>query len=114
MDSAENLKYEVENTHKALRNTLACLRSHNSQPKNPEEAADLRAQSYYHLGLVYEHTEQIEKAVAAYQKAIQLHPDFVNAYNGLGIAYWKSGCHDEAIAQCKKALVKFNEILSCL
>ena len=75
----------------ALGNVLAALRHSDNQPKNPEEVADLSAQSYYHLGLAYERTERFEKAIAAYQKVIQLQPDFANTYNALGLAYWKGG-----------------------
>lgn len=89
----------------ALESALAVLRDNEGKKsKNPEGMADLKTESYYNLGLVYYRTGRMEKAIAACQKAIQLEPDFANAYGSLGMVYWETGRHDEAILQYKKAI----------
>lgn len=54
-------------------------------------------------------TEKIEKgqtdrAIADYDKAIELYPVYAAAYNNRGVAYEKLGQRDTAIADFRKAL----------
>jgi tetratricopeptide (TPR) repeat protein len=46
----------------------------------------------------------VDEAIAQYQKALQIKPDFAEAHNNLGNALLKMGNVDEAIAQYQKAL----------
>ena len=87
-----------------LENTLVVIRGNENTSENPTEIADLKVQSHYNLGLAYYHSSQIEKAIAAYQKAIQLEPTFAEAYGGLGVIYWRTGNLDAAIRHCQKAI----------
>ena len=87
-----------------LENTLIVIRDNENTARNPTELADLKVQNHYNLGLAYYQSGQIEKAIAAYQKAIQLEPNFADAYGGLGIIYWRSGNLDDAIRHCQKAI----------
>ena len=87
-----------------LKNTLVVIRDNENTSKNPTEIADLKVQGHYNLGLAYYHSGQTEKAVAAYQKAIQLNPNFAEAYGGLGVIYWRTGNLDAAIRHCQKAI----------
>ena len=87
-----------------LKNTLVVTRANENTSRNPTEIADLKVQSHYNLGLAYYHNDQTEKAVAAYQKAIQLNPNFADAYGGLGVIYWRTGNLDAAIRHCQKAI----------
>ena len=87
-----------------LKNTLVVIRTNENTSKSSTEIADLKVQSHYNLGLAYYHNDQIEKAVAAYQKAIQLNPNFADAYGGLGVIYWRTGNLDAAIRHCQKAI----------
>ena len=87
-----------------LKNTLVVIRTNENTSKSPTEIADLKVQSHYNLGLAYYHSDQTEKAVAAYQKAIQLNPNFADAYGGLGVIYWRTGNIDAAIRHCQKAI----------
>jgi tetratricopeptide (TPR) repeat protein len=47
---------------------------------------------------------RLDEAMAAYRKAIELKPDFANAYNALGAAYIKKNASDEAIFYFRKSL----------
>jgi len=87
-----------------LENTLIVIRDNESPIQNPTEIADLKAQSHYNLGFAYYHSNRTEKAIAAYQKAIQLEPNFAEAYGGLGVVYWRTGNLDAAIRHCQKAI----------
>ncbi len=87
-----------------LENTLSIIRDPENAPRNPTEITDLKAQSHYNLGLAYYHEDKIEKAITAYQTAIQLEPNFADAYGGLGVIHWRTGDLDAAIRHCQKAI----------
>jgi len=46
----------------------------------------------------------VDEAIAHYQKALQINPDYAKAHNNLGIALLQKGSVDEAIAHYQKAL----------
>ena len=87
-----------------LENTLAVIRDNEKTDRNATEIADLKVQSHYNLGLAYYHSRQIEKAIAAYESALQLEPNFADAYGGLGVIYWRRGDLNAAIRHCQKAI----------
>ena len=87
-----------------LENTLTVIQDAENTTRNPTEIADLKAQSHYNLGLAYYHEGKIERAITAYQKALQLEPNFADAYGGLGVIYWRNGDLDAAIRHCQKAI----------
>jgi len=62
------------------------------------------AQEYYDTGLDFLGKKMYDEAIAAYQKAIELNPQYTNAYRYLGVAYRKKGMNDEAISAYKKAI----------
>lgn len=97
-----NKQYSEAST--VLENTLTVIRDTENTPRNPIEIADLKVQSHYNLGLAYYHNDKIEKAIAAYQTAIQLEPNFAEAYGGLGIIYRRTGDLEAAIRHCQKAI----------
>ena len=87
-----------------LENTLTVIRDTENTTRNSTEIVDLKVQSHYNLGLAYYHGGKTGKATAAYQKAIELEPNFADAYGGLGVIYWRSGDLDAAIRHCQKAI----------
>ena len=87
-----------------LENTLTVIRDTENTTQNSTEIADLKVQSHYNLGLAYYQGSKIEKAIATYQTAIQLEPNFADAYGGLGVIYWRTGDLDAAIRHCQKAI----------
>jgi tetratricopeptide (TPR) repeat protein len=60
----------------------------------------------YHanLGVAYKALGQVDRALACYQHALRLQPDFVRAYNNLGAALHEQGRTDEAVACYQHAL----------
>ena len=87
-----------------LEKTLLIIQDHKDTVRNPTENTNLKLQSYYNLGLAYYQEGRTEKSVIAYQQAIQLEPNFADAYGGLGLIYWRTGNLDTAILHCQKAI----------
>jgi tetratricopeptide (TPR) repeat protein len=49
------------------------------------------AEDYYHVGLIYYYRGDYDLAIEAFTKAIQLKPDYWEAYDGRGVAYISKG-----------------------
>jgi tetratricopeptide (TPR) repeat protein len=62
------------------------------------------AVAYYRRGNAYGKKGDLDRAIADYDKAIELDPKYVMAYNNRGIAYGKKGDFDSAIADLNKAI----------
>ena len=55
-------------------------------------------------GVVYNNGAEYDKAIVAFNKAIELDPDFAHAYNNRGWAYIELGQYGQAIDDCNKAI----------
>ena len=64
-----------------------------STPTGSDDAA-----AYYSRGLAHAELGRYEKAIAEYDEAIRLRPDYVEAYNSRGTAHAELGRHEKAIA----------------
>lgn len=75
-----------------------------SAPVTAEESVE--ASAYFELGRRLEELGALPEAVAAYQQAIELSPNFAHAYNALGHAMFRSFTHEDeaAIAALETAL----------
>ena len=62
-------------------------------------------QQCYDLGMTYRKSQQYPQAIAEFQKAIGLNPDFKEAYHVLGLTYLQIGKLDEARKAANAALV---------
>jgi Flp pilus assembly protein TadD len=58
---------------------------------------------YYYIGMANTQKQQHAEAEAAYKKAIEVKPDFVEAYNALAGVYNSQKKYDEALAMSAKA-----------
>jgi Flp pilus assembly protein TadD len=67
-----------------------------AQAKNP--------QAWFDLGYALSHQEKTKKAVAAFQRSVELSPDWFEANLNLGIALAKSGAPDAAVPVLKHAV----------
>jgi protein O-mannosyl-transferase len=60
--------------------------------------------AYYNRAISFERTGQIDKAIADYDKAIDLYPYYHAAYNNRGMAFKKTGQIDKAISDFDRAI----------
>ena len=67
--------------------------------KNPQNV-----QAWIQLGNEYFDSDQHEKSIRAYQKALEIEPNNANVWTDLGIMYRRSGKPQEAIASFDKAI----------
>ena len=58
------------------------------------------------LGNVFMDTQQYNKAIDAYQKALEINPDITNVRVDMGTCYRRIGRPDKAIEEYKKAIAK--------
>ncbi len=66
--------------------------------------SELAAHAFFSIGYLLGEGNLTKKALAAYDKAIELKPDFVEAYNNRGGVFQKLGKHDQAIVELGKAI----------
>ena len=59
---------------------------------------------YFNFGYSYGKLEKYQKAIDAYKEAIEIKPDFHEAYNSMGVAYGKLKKYQKAIDAFKKAI----------
>jgi tetratricopeptide (TPR) repeat protein len=62
------------------------------------------ARANYNLGNALLEKNEVDEAIACYQKAIELESDFFDAYNNLGNAFLRKGSPDAAVSSLTKAL----------
>lgn len=62
------------------------------------------AEAYLERGDAYAGRQKWEQAIAEYDQAIRLKPDYAEAYNNRGYAYYWKGPSTQAIADLSKAL----------
>lgn len=63
--------------------------------------------AYYNLGLVYERTDRVPAAIAAYTKAVRINPKYGEAQKQLAALWLKSNNSASAAAHFRKALDAF-------
>ena len=66
------------------------------QPVEQQPTAKPRQETHYELGIAYQASKMYTEAVAEFQKAIVLDPDFIAAHTGLGEVYLEMGQLDAA------------------
>jgi tetratricopeptide (TPR) repeat protein len=62
------------------------------------------AEAYNNLGTVLPQTGKIQEAIAYYEQALRIKPDFAEAHNNLGAALARTGKIEEAIGHYEQAL----------
>jgi tetratricopeptide (TPR) repeat protein len=63
-----------------------------------------RAEGHFKKGFVFQNQGNLDKALEEYNKALELCPNYVQAYTNLGTVYLGKGDYDSAIQQFKKSL----------
>jgi tetratricopeptide (TPR) repeat protein len=90
---AEGKTIETENKKRHL--------DENSTELNGDE---LVAHAFFSIGYLLYQGNQSEKALSAYDKAIALKPDFLEAYHNRGTVLLRLGKHDKALIDFDKAI----------
>lgn len=72
-----------------------------SRVEAEESAKQAKASEYFSQALA---EKDLDKQIELYTKAIDLKPDYANAYNNRGIAYYHKGDCDKAMADFNKAI----------
>lgn len=67
--------------------------------------------AYNNLGLAYYHSGQLQKAVDAFKKAIEIAPRFAPSHNNLGMVYYELGELSIAEEELKTAVELFPEYI---
>ena len=49
------------------------------------------AEAFNNLGIAYRNNEELEKAAAAYGRAVGINPSFAEAHNNLGLVFYFLG-----------------------
>jgi len=62
------------------------------------------AEIYFNLGLAYEVAGKRTDAIEAYEKALEIDPDYKTVHNNLAIAYFREGEFIPAIKHCGRAI----------
>lgn len=77
----------------------------NTSPvETPLPASETTAEDQFRLGNEYYEAGQLDQAVEAYRKAIELNPEYQGAYANLGVTYYRQQKFDLAASQYEKAL----------
>ncbi|MDJ0533290.1 MAG: tetratricopeptide repeat protein [Xenococcaceae cyanobacterium MO_207.B15] len=66
--------------------------------------SDSASTTYYDLGYAYKQQGKLEEAIAYYQQAIEIDPQYADPHNGLGNVYKGQGKLDEAISGYEQAI----------
>jgi len=90
---------ELSSTNLTARELLAQAERHTSN-----QPATQTAESYLALSLQHYGEERYPEAIAACRAALELRPNYAEAWNNICAAYNKLGRHEEAAAACKQAL----------
>ena len=65
---------------------------------------DLVARAFFSIGYLHSEENENDQAISAYDQAIELMPDFADAYTGRGVVKSKLGDAEEAIADHDEAI----------
>jgi Tfp pilus assembly protein PilF len=72
--------------------------------RGEQESRKNRATANYNRGLAYRRKGEVDRAIADYDEAIKLNPNYAIAYNNRGVAYEKKGDKEKAISDYREAL----------
>lgn len=89
-----------------LPNTLKKLQIFLDKEETPEQKQEREAISFFDEGAKLAGENKLDQAIQAFQKAVELKPDFAEAYLNIGILCFQQQKDDEA----EKALLKANEL----
>lgn len=68
------------------------------------EGKNLEATRHFDLGISFFKANNFNSAIAQFQEAIKLEPDWAEAHYNLAFCYYKKSLNDSAVEHCRKAL----------
>ncbi len=69
-----------------------------------QDQSELAAYAFFSIGYLFQHGNRLEKALAAYDRAIALKPDFVEAYHNRASGLQQLGKYKKAIIDLEQAI----------
>jgi tetratricopeptide (TPR) repeat protein len=72
------------------------------EKKDAGEGVASSASEYFKRGLAYSYKWKWDKAISDFDQAIQLDPNYIQAYNERGLAYCCKGLLDQALKDCNQ------------
>lgn len=64
------------------------------------------SETYNNIGVIYEELDKQQKAIIAYEKSIELDPEYALSYNNLGVIYSEQKTYEKATKYFQKAIKK--------
>lgn len=108
---ASILGYQYNNTHKntmiPASTKINISNKNNSNPKHERVTsygAGLTEGFFNNRGLIYDDKEQYDLAIQDFDKAIELKPDYAEAFHNRGLTYYDKGQYERAIQDYDKAI----------
>jgi tetratricopeptide (TPR) repeat protein len=93
------------NAQTNLNRALAQTAHRPPPPSTPSpSSADRQAEAYNEQAVQYFHEGRLQDAVAAFQQALRVQPNYTDAHGNLGNIYYYQGRHDEAVASYRRAI----------
>ncbi len=100
----DNALSEIERLKQQLTQTQDENEKMIIQNEYNESSNQLTAEDWFQKGYNSFEIEEYDKAIECFQKAIEIHPDFAEAYYNMGTVYHYKGNYDRAIECYHKAL----------
>ncbi|MBU1125836.1 MAG: tetratricopeptide repeat protein [Candidatus Omnitrophica bacterium] len=112
LEKTDELTRVSQKDEQAFVNSLFIYINTDRIDKAIEVSADMEAKGlkfarpefYYNVGYAMVMKGNMEGAVAQFQRALSINPDFLFAYNNLGCCYWSLGRYSEAIKMFQEAV----------
>ena len=98
------VKEQNSDSEKEFRTEFLELDSRVEQIEKSKSEKELTAEDYFRIGNRAHDEKDYDKAISDYSKAIELNPNFVEAYSNRGVAFAYKKDYDKAILDYSKAI----------
>ncbi|MBI5747750.1 MAG: tetratricopeptide repeat protein [Nitrospinae bacterium] len=95
---------EIEELKKQLAGAKGEKKKKQVEAKITDEERLFEASQWFDKGYQHALNKEYDNAIESYTKAIALDPNYAQAYNNRGVAYYDKGQHDRAIEDYNKAI----------